>query len=84
MRTSRLAAAPARPNRVAILVPKAAAEVKQAPLLQRLGGPDAIKAAVDIFYGKVRSHMRTAAAGGGTARLMPCSPPAVELLQPTT
>jgi truncated hemoglobin YjbI len=34
---------------------KQAPEVQKAPLLQRLGGPDAVKAAVDIFYVKVRT-----------------------------
>jgi hypothetical protein len=50
---SRLAAvAPAKASRAARVVLRAV-EVQKAPLLNRLGGPEAIKAAVDVFYGKV-------------------------------
>lgn len=62
IRTSRLAAvAPARAGRAATVVLRAA-DAERSPLLERLGGPAAIKAAVDIFYGKVCSQPSFAAA----------------------
>jgi truncated hemoglobin YjbI len=38
-----------------------AVEVKKAPLLDRLGGPESIKAAVDVFYAKVGCQTSSAA-----------------------
>lgn len=56
--SSRLAAvAPAKASRAARVVLRAV-EVQKAPLLNRLGGPEAIKAAVDVFYGKVLNDSR--------------------------
>jgi hypothetical protein len=54
------AVAPARASRAVSLVLRAA-EVQKAPLLDRLGGPDSIKAAVDVFYGKVSCQLSSAA-----------------------
>jgi hypothetical protein len=59
--SSRLAAvAPAKASRAARVVLRAA-EVQKAPLLNRLGGPEAIEAAVDVFYGKVGCQQSPAA-----------------------
>jgi hypothetical protein len=55
VRTSRLAAAAAasnRPTRTTVVVDYRN-EKRHAPLIDRLGGPEAVKTAVDIFYGKV-------------------------------
>ncbi|KAF6251006.1 globin-like protein [Scenedesmus sp. NREL 46B-D3] len=58
MRTSRLAAAaPTRPSRTAVVL-NFKNERRHAPLIDRLGGPDAVKSAVDIFYGKVLDDSR--------------------------
>jgi hypothetical protein len=55
MRTSRLAAAaPTRPSRTAVVVRYTDGK-RHAPLIDRLGGADGLRTAVDIFYGKVRS-----------------------------
>jgi hypothetical protein len=55
MRTSRLVAAvPTRPSRTTVVVHWAPEGKRHAPLIDRLGGPDAVATAVDIFYGKVR------------------------------
>jgi hypothetical protein len=53
MRTSRLAAAaPTRPSRTTVVL-RVADGKRHAPLIDRLGGAEGVRTAVDIFYGKV-------------------------------
>lgn len=55
MHTSRLAAAASpRPCRTAVVVRYQKDGKRHAPLIDRLGGADGVRTAVDIFYNKVR------------------------------
>ncbi|WIA33207.1 hypothetical protein OEZ86_006353 [Tetradesmus obliquus] len=59
MRTSRLAAATApRPCRTAVVVRYQQDGKPHAPLIDRLGGADGVRTAVDIFYNKVLADNR--------------------------